>query len=237
MPQIAIRFDYAHFCSLLEEGILFSIARYGDGEWKAIFGASGHNCDKHPYTPKLQKELIESLEPPKGAAFHFYGLQPLAVRRFGARIEQWLASHHKQDLIWVDADVFHRAGSEGILGRFINALKERPVILAGPPHLLEMKLFDYDYVYVPPYRCHDASNQIEREIVARLDKAKAPTVVSISASMAANGITHRLANAYGAKHTILDIGSLWDPYAGVVSRKYHPLVMERLRLACKEACA
>jgi len=223
-------FPYEHFCELLEEQRPFSLARYGDGEWKAIFGATGANCDQHPYTRKLQKELVETLTTnPDGAAFHYRGMQPLAVRRFEDRIIDWLRRHQLQDMGWIDADIFHRASSEGNLGRLVNALCSRDVIVAGPPHLLEnLTLFPFRYVYVPPHRCHDGASQIYDGVCAELAKLSTSAVVSISASMAANGLVQRLVKTHGKRHTFLDLGSLWDPYAGVVSRKYHPVVLSRL---------
>jgi len=46
-------------------------------------------------------------------------------------------------------------------------------------------------------------------------------VFGLSASMATNVIVDELYDVIGDRCTMIDFGSIWDPFVGVMSRSYH----------------
>jgi len=203
----------------IREGKPFTFSRWGDGEWRAVLGTvRGANCDGHAFFPEMGEELQAVL---RSQPSYLMGMQPFATRLLGQRIEKWLASN-KLTFNWINADVFHKAAGNGKLGRLIQALQERKVVIVGPDHLKRInKLVPYaQFVDVPPKNAFLARRKIVRETLAALDSIDEPAVVSVSASMPAEIILHELYAKAGQRHTLIDFGSLWDQYVGVKSRKY-----------------
>ena len=110
--------------------------------------------------------------------------------------------------------------------KIFEVLREKPLVMVGPAHLRRLKaVIRYNaFIEIPPKNCYSKLKQIikkTRQAIADLPK---PSVVCVSASMPAEIIVHRLHKYHGTEATILDMGSVFDPYAGVKSRKYHQRV-------------
>jgi hypothetical protein len=206
---------FSHYVDMLEKNRPFSFARYGDGEWNAIFGEPGRNCDGHPYYPELGAALRATLENPGD---YIHAIQPRAVKYDSRRIHAYLASL-PVPFDWHDADVFHDANKAGDLFPLVRRLREMRVVMVGPEHLRTLgdRLFAYsDFVEVPAQNCYMAKDDLAARILAHNDDP--PTVFAVSASMAAKVLIHALHPVMGGRHWLLDFGSLWDIYAGVKSR-------------------
>lgn len=210
----------------LQAGEPFAFSRWGDGEWSAILGRGDRNCDGQEYTPELRTALREVLRSRPGYSL---GMQGLARERFGPEIERWLEAEGLADLPWSDAGIFHRASSRGRLGPLFDVLKGRSVILIGPKRLTGLsELFPLvAYAEVPD---RDAYGSIATWIVEAFDlavHAGPKPVVAVSAGMGAKVLIHRLHKAL-PEHTLIDFGSVWEPYVGHENRTYHRKILERL---------
>lgn len=212
------------FVRKLESGAPFAFSRWGDGEWRAMLGESGANCDGHAYTGALRNDLSSVL---KSRPAYLLGLQPFAVRMLGKRIEEWLKRRHLE-LHWIDADVFHRASIDGALEPLLESLPS--VVMIGPAHLKGLSIVPVrKHIVVPDRNCYDSYTDIF--IQARSVLAKAPrSVVAMSAGMMSNVLIHHL-HATFPDATLIDFGSLWDPYVGKVTRAYHRQIVESLTCA------
>jgi hypothetical protein len=216
----------ADYVALLHAGTPFALSRWGDGEWAAILGDSGATCDGQPYTPQLRAALAAVLE---SRPSYFLGLQPFAMRRRGAEIQGWLDQRGLAPA-WVDADVFARASREGQLEPLIAALRDCSVALVGP-HYLEQGFEEPEdphakLIVVPALDAFGALAPtlaaIEQAIEGGAD------VIGVSAGPAAKLIVHEVHRAH-PDVTVVDFGSLWEPYLGRCTRTYHRAVLERLR--------
>jgi hypothetical protein len=49
-------------------------------------------------------------------------------------------------------------------------------------------------------------------------------VVAFSAGMVSNLLIHELS---GREATLIDFGSVWDPYVGLATRNYHAAILQR----------
>jgi hypothetical protein len=47
---------------LIKKDLPFIFAKFGDGEYAAANGWYGTNCDRDPYTKKLQNGLIQAIK-------------------------------------------------------------------------------------------------------------------------------------------------------------------------------
>ncbi len=203
---------YKTFIEHLENGDPFSFARYGDGEWNAIFQVAGANCDGHEYFPDMGERLarIVRSEPP-----YFMGMAAIARRVWGERIEAFLSG---SKLRWVNADLLHIASIEDRIWPFFDALSKRDVILVAPAHVQEQKLFKVRRkITIPEKNCWLASEDVNAKISVKADRE---TVICYCASMAANVWI----DEWAPYATNIDLGSLIDPYVGRITRSHHKKV-------------
>ncbi|MFQ5512797.1 MAG: hypothetical protein ACE5FG_00050 [Myxococcota bacterium] len=207
------------FVEKLRTGEPFAASRFGDGEWNCILGVEGRNCDDHEYFPELRTELSQVLE---GRPPYLLGLQPGALREPGARAIQRFLSSRSLDLEWFDSDVFQRAHWEGRFNPFVNALRERRPLFVGPRHIRAplSEIFPRGgFVEIPALNCFLARGRIETEIQEELHRA-GYDVILFSAGMTTNLLIDRLHVEVGERVTLIDLGSIWDVYAGRISRRH-----------------
>jgi hypothetical protein len=219
--------DYVHQMSLR---MPFSFARYGDGEWASVLGKRvkpDKNCDGHTFYPAMQqafRKVFAELRDQPDCYDYWLGMQPMALRMWGLRIDKFLKRRGLHDRQWYDADVFHVASRDGELMPLIRALQDLPVVVVGPNHLRTLdQVFGYnEFIPVPPRNCFLQLDGIIAGIRKALKQQRDDVVaVTISASMPAELIIHELYKDYGEQAFLIDLGSVFDPYVGVRSRKYH----------------
>jgi len=195
----------------------FALSRWGDGEWMALLGMGGATRDGQTLHADLRAALTTVLEtrPPYELA-----LGPFAIRRFGPQMEQWLAAR-ALEFSWTSAVTFAYASRDGRLGPLTRALSGRCVVLIGPAYLSALTLFPVAaHIVVPASEAFDAAAQIEHEAHTwLLGLAHRQPVAAISAGPAAKVLVHRLWGRCPFA-TVIDFGSVWDPYAGRITRTY-----------------
>lgn len=196
----------------ISSGEPFALSRYGDGEFNAIRGEEGSNCDGHEYFPELGADLRHTLDKPHPEPF-IYGLQTLIYRR---QYEEFKDSIGKYDHIpWVDSGVFHTASIKGLLYPLIKILRSKSLLVVGPAHI-EGFLEELNFAPIPDKNCYEKYREIYFEAAAKTFPVE---VVAISASMAANVLVYDLWKDFYDKQ-IIDFGSLWDVFCGHPSRAY-----------------
>ena len=201
-----------------------AVSRWGDGEWSAILGHGTQTCDGQKFVEPLREALRNVL---RGRPQYWLGLQALARRRYGAEIDAWLQQEQLTGFAWCDAGLFHRASIRDELQPLIEALGLRTVVLVGPPHLASLSVFPIArHIQVPPTNAFSTLattiEQIEQALAEHADP-----VIAISAGPAGK----LLVDQFAARGTVLDFGSLWEPYVGIASRTYHAKI--RAREACR----
>jgi len=210
------REELEYYVAMMRAGKPFSFSRFGDGEWSAILGYNGENCDGHRYFPELGRDLGAALINKQD---YLYGMQFRAVKNLGWGISGFLRRNRIR-MRWHDADVFHYCDNAGTLFPLVRQLRTMKVVVIGPKHLrvLAEKVFDYkNFIEVPPKNCYLEKNSIRDAVRAYYDN-HGPAVFSFSASMTTNVIIHELFPVMGQTSWLIDFGSLWDTYAGVESR-------------------
>lgn len=215
--------DVTYYAGLLTEGKPFALSRYGDGEWYAILGRQGQNCDGHSYFPDLGEDLRRSLLTRQRGRF-FYALGPLAKREVGDEARRWLADNHAPAIAWHHTDTFIEASIEGRLWPLVQALRGQRVLYVGPDYLHRAQtvagLFSVEaWVSVPQTNAYLHKVELLQATFRAMHTAS-PTVIGFSAGMLSNVLIDRLWRV-GGHTTLIDFGSVFDGYAGRISRSYH----------------
>ena len=201
----------------------FSFQRLGDGEWHAILGDEGMNCDNHPFYDDLGLALSLTLLRPQ---ICYMGMQPFAIDRLGARIAEWEELHGCK-IEWCDADIIHDASIAGKIGEMFMAMRGRKKILVGPSHLKPIAdQLQATYIHCPDkYPAWKAWTAMYADVVDAVDQ---DAVVMYCASLASGVLIDKACREYGETITQIDVGSALDVYVGKCSRRYHAGVMQRL---------
>lgn len=222
----APKLPICQFTKWLDDGRLITYSRWGDGEWNALLGrkaAAAVNCDGHKFFPAMGRQLAAVL---KSLPKYMLGFQPMAARLYGKPIIKFVeATSGLAELAWYSSETFHRAmgatqAPDG-MSAFLAAMRRYTVVIVGAAHLRKLTVLPTDrFVEVPARDAYLALDQTWRRTSRALAKLTAPAVVSVSTGMSSGLLIDRLYQTYGDQHTILDLGSVWDPFADVRSRTY-----------------
>lgn len=203
---------FERICKMISTRTNFKFARYGDGEFFCMSGKVGRNCDKHEYFPDLGQALNEAFYSHPG---YMVGIQPLSVHGglYQRALEYGLGP---RDIY--DADVLHSASIDGKLNLFWDALKDRRnVHLVGPWHLMYLKVPIIDIADVNCW--HDYERVCDRmSTIVHNSSVNDQPVFLLCASMMSEVLIHTF---QGQDCTVIDCGSVFDPYTGKFSRSYH----------------
>lgn len=218
-----------YYLGLLEHSPVLRFSRWGDGEWTAVLDKrkNGANCDGHKYFDDLRQALSGVLRGRVPASGHIHGMQPLALRLFEQSILEFLKGCDSTT-DWHDADVFHRASIEGRIQDVFRAVRTCRTILVGPGYLGNWAsspetLGIADFIEVRSRDCWLDRRETLSRICGALERLAGVgrSLVALSCSMMAEVLIDDLSRVFPDRHLFVDFGSLWDPYAGHQTRKYH----------------
>lgn len=236
-------------CEKLRKREPFSFARYGDGEWNAIYGKKGANCDGHEYFPDMGERLRRIVKKRSEASIdakatiqpvadkcnvtkeelsaasalntnYFFGMQPLTVA--SEKILQIEKDFPGID--WVDADSIHNASIDGRLDELFGCLQFSMVVLVGPRHLSSLghRFKHFRQWTIPERNCWGDFNDTVVAISSSISVSITKNVKPLVFLLCASMMSEIIVDQfYGYGHTFIDMGSVLDPYAGVRSRRYH----------------
>lgn len=224
----ALSFD--RICARIAANDYFSLARYGDGEFMAILGEVGQNCDGHEYYPEMGRALGDIL---KSRPPYYIGLHQ--SNRIDRKTMTWL---YQAELIqeiempdgveydpllrFVPNAVFHDAqvGKDndgkrtvpkpGAINQLWKAFEGKKVWVIGPGYLEEQKQVEANHITIPGKNTFEHINNT----LTILDRFHdfTDSVVLVCASMCAPIIVDHLYRKYGDKATFIDFGSVFDAY-------------------------
>lgn len=219
-------FNYDELIKKLINKEPFTFTRFGDGEMLAIWQDPKRtvNCDGHTYFPDMGIALNNVL---KSNPKYHVGLQNMVRNLHPEKLEQYFLENNI-DIDFCEADMLHRASIRGNIKPFFDALNSVDnLILAAPNYMMEIKKYVQFkfYANVPNENCWTAKNLIKKDtrilINDLLEKGEKNIVVIMAASMPSNVIIHELHDIFGDRITLIDIGSVFDPFVGNNIRSYH----------------
>jgi len=115
--------------------------------------------------------------------------------------------------------------------KFIDILNTKNIILIGPEYLTKFQLLNVKkYIFIPMHNCFLEKDRIMEEIQNTMNEFEnigQSCVFLFSASMATNYIIDKIFKRSLDKHTMIDVGSLWDNFMStevtqVARRIYNP---------------
>lgn len=199
---------YQDILTKISSNTPFAFARYGDGEWLNIRKAPGSNCDGNKYYPELGDRLEQIVSNKQD---YILGAQDYKKWNLLSDVEQYDIN------TWIDADIFHKASMNGKLSNLFKALNEVHVVYIGNESLKSLNFIN-EFIQIP-------YNNVWLEYTSVLAKIKATfskthKTYLFSAGMCANIFIHDLWSI-NRNNSYIDVGSVFDPYIGRNTRKYH----------------
>lgn len=210
-------FTYQNILEKIDSGESFSFSRFGDGEWSAILGFPGSNCDGHVYFPSLGKALKEMLEVQPD---YYLGMQNHAKKNPNI-VNDPEFKRLEQMNDWTNADIIHNHNAESGLYDLFEVLKKKDVVIVGHEGLRGMeKYFPIaDFIEVPKVNAWNEMWSVSRAI----DNSKFQDATFLFCSgMMSNVLIHY--HDFGdwiPNRHLIDIGSAFQPYVNEPSRSYH----------------
>ena len=208
---------YDDMLSDIASGKRFAFVRYSDGDWNCFFNRVGRVVNEHTYMPDLGVALRESLKPEPG--YHVGIMTSLLTPG------RWWASEHvikfvaeHPEIPFCSSMILHCASQYGTMGRYFEAIKGRRLVVVGNSDMAKMVpwLESFEHIIIPEQECWLDRDRIEPQII---DAAQEPGIVMFSCSMPSKVWIRRTWEA-GGKASLVDIGAVFDPYIGRMSREY-----------------
>jgi len=200
---------------MLDRNEPFSFVNYCDGEWKQILGAtSGAQCDGQSFTAEGRDLLIDCIRNHRD----MYYMTQFHWRDTPICFELFRNLGIGQGIKWFDRNIILHKLWNGEIGPFLSSIKKKKVLIVGPQHMKNIEIIDpVGFVVVPSSNAMSDRTRILNESIEKIEELK-PDVVTVSASFLAKVLVHELHKKYGDTKWLLDVGSLWDPFCGVLSR-------------------
>lgn len=220
MGQLEVKpISIDQFVGRLETEKGFSFARYGDGSFLSLRGIEGWNCDGAECTIRQAEEIETSIL--DETITHGIGDLSLSV----GKAQEWIDAKGV-DIEWYDCNVMNTASHSGRLLPFIKWLRKRKIVMLGPSHLRRLRAFPTaEFIEVHPTLAFDQLEDIHIIAEYSVERVLADTVL-ISAGPAAPPLVSKLHGSFPFLN-VIDTGSIWDPYVGVLSRKIHKKMGKR----------
>lgn len=208
--------------SHLRFGKSFSMSRWGDGEWSCLLGHMGRNCDNHSYDKTLGGRLKQIVlhNPPYALA-----IQPKAINEVLSWEIRSFLQEHEVNREWPNADIIHNASIGGRLDELREVLIDKRVTIVGRPHLAGwLGGKDKEYIVTPPRNCWLNYAGTLNDCVKSVENGS--RIFLFACGMMANVLIDDLYRIYDGI-TLLDVGSVLEPYVGNCNRRYHQKILER----------
>jgi len=202
------------YLNQMREGQPFTFVRFGNGEWNCIFSkATRTGSGSQALTSPALRQGLEAAVRFSDKRY-FRGIQSVDYLR---HLGLWsLISEYEPEVKWHVGDMWHHASARGKLYPLVKWLRTQRVGLIGPAFLNSLLPWAW-HVKVKPKDCFQDYYKIRSAILSQ----SVADVYAFSAGPTAKVLIRELYEVIGHRAFILDFGSLWDPYCGKVSRKYH----------------
>lgn len=224
--------NYPELVSKIIKKENFSFMRIQDGEWTCIFKIEPHYTNKMA-TREKSKKFIDELSIKifdiikKKPKYHIF----VNAGTFDERVNLVWPYLKPLENLGV-GEIFRRVSVETGLYDFVEALKSRDVILVGPNWLNKLEDFNFTHIITPFPDLYRVENEIR--ITEEVDYSistlinKNP-VILYSCGLLAKVLIDRFYTKFTTQITQIDMGAIWDPYCGKITRPYHKKVTQRIK--------
>jgi len=199
-------YPLSFYVDKLKDEDYFSLARYGDGEFYCMWGRGTQNSNKCRYTPELKKDLEASFHHRHDPSFIF-GMQRVLP-------EDRERAEKMYPVDWYDTEIFSEAVANLELYPLIAQLRLMNTVVIGNKSIkadVGRIFYNTQFIEVPPNNAHELKKEVLEECLML-----APACFLFSCGMAANSFISALHGLEGS--FLLDLGHIWDPFTGNMSR-------------------
>lgn len=213
LKKIKHDMDIHFYIEKIRKNEQFKFLRWGDGELLVMRGTPKMIGGKeHAVFPEITKDVCEiakHLNPE-----HINGFQNLSLSI--PDLVKFIPEYDD----WYNADVFHHASQKAQLHHFFEALKGKNVVIVGSEKMKAIKKY-IDYAGFITVRDQDCYRDKEM-VLAEMRNYQPGTIFLFCASrLSVPAIYHSDRDDC----TLIDMGSVFDPYIGVISRRYHDKII------------
>ena len=203
----------------------FAFTRWGDGEWDCIFKpGKRQNCDGHSYNSDVSIALLRTVT--RKDDCHFRGMQQKALEMYSPSIMAFLTAM-KDTAPWYEADVFHTMSEQITMELFFHWLEDRKVVWIGnEKDRASAGAMGWQTIVV---RNRESWLDYSRVLEECLSVAEPDVFLFCAGFVSKVVIGDMLPFVVPYNLTLLDMGSVFDPYWGRCTRKYHKNVLEKLK--------
>lgn len=201
------------YVSRLRSGERFGVARYGDGEWGAVLGKIQRTMYGDVVTRELADAIANTLKHPKP---YFYAS---CTEPYTPDARQWIREHNVE-CRWAKKAVLEQASADGELLPFLEAVRDRKTVVVGMGHLRAIsEILDVNHFVVDGPNCYPEIMNPTLCLSLIESFVQDADCILFACGLASVVFIHELWDRTDA--TLIDIGSLFDPYCGVESRRGH----------------
>lgn len=212
----------SHYLGLLMERHAFSFSRWCDGERRVLFppSRSRANVDgcayRLPGLAEAFRSVLEHQYPYYHACLYTPEFAQSDVRFFE------LCAEVCPDMPWYHADVWQSLSYRGAIRDLTAALTSRDTCIVGPSWMRPINtlmpgMTSSAFIEVPAVNAFLATDHVCAEVERMA--ANGYDVFGFSAGFATKVWIDRLWPVLGDRCSLIDFGSVWDPYCGHLSRE------------------
>lgn len=221
IPRILLPLDW--HISRLKGKQYYSFVRWGDAEMKALICDSGHTKGHGRYklSPWTKKRMNQALLKYYQEEDLIFSCPDRMLAWMNEQNRSWLEKHKLLGIKWLNCTMFKGASAQGKLFPLINELRTQKVIVVGPEFLraLRKQVFNYlDFIEI-----HLHKGYLDKTVIPRVLESQKKygngIVYSFSAGIGTNIFIPNLHRRMSGNF-LIDFGSVWDKFCGVVSRHY-----------------
>lgn len=224
-------FDY--FINLIKKGGNFSLSKIGDGELICIFKSinwldekqfGNKNADNHQYFNDMGEALHKTFTDEKGYYKYFHpGWMDSTVNRkeLCELFQKYVKEYDISPPNLYDSRIsFYRNAESGDLGPLKEELEKRNFVMVSEYRKQKLPIKFVDFINAPKTNSWLEKDRIKKDIISMIEKYDSP-IFGLSLGMSSVVIIDELYPIIGDKCTMINFGSMWDPFVNIKCRKYH----------------
>jgi hypothetical protein len=224
-------FDY--FINLIEENKHFTLTKIGDGELISIFKSIGWlsetqfgtaNADRHRYYKELGISLHNTLINEKGYYKYFHPgwlNSTINDKNLCKLLQKYVETYKISPPNLCDSrNAFYVDVKNGNLSKLKKVLEERNFIVVSEKRKKNIPIKYKDFITTPLTNSWLSKEEIKEGVLNMVEKYENP-IFGLSIGMPSLVIQDELYPLIGENATMINFGSIWDPFINVYSRRYH----------------
>lgn len=209
-----------YFLNLIRQNKPFSLSRFGDGEVLCMFhNHMKTNCDGSRFLTELiypMKQIFVNEHP------YYHCLLNCSFDINGDKFKAFI-DETCPDMPFYDGEIWSELSFDGRMTELCQVLDKHSPVFVGGEHLLNTKYMygftDVSHIVTPSVDSFTAIDDIMGKIIEKYNEGS--RMFLFSAGYTTKILIDSLYPIFGGDTFMIDMGSVFDPYCGVLSRDGH----------------